>query len=77
MPVTIEIARERATVNNHEWTSTNPNLVRLLTSCYPPLGISPSIPDPDLYLAQLVTQALGGIITDEGTPPAFDPNVVY
>ena len=77
MPVTIEIHGERATITDREWTSPRPSLTRLLTSFAPPFGVSPAIPGVDLYLAQLVIDALGGTMIDEGEPPPFDPTVVY
>lgn len=34
-------------------------------------------PYPDLTRAKQVAEWMKGTITDEGTPPPFDPNVVY
>ena len=76
MPATIRVNSSTATVQDCEWQSTDPMLLMFLNALQDPMGLSPSIADPDLYLAQEAIANIGGELIAH-TPEPYDPQMVY
>lgn len=63
-------------INDHEWTSTDKDLERLLNSMIDPAGPSGADPYPDKTYAMEAIEALGGRIVEASPPDHPPPGVI-
>jgi len=77
MSVTIQVLKERATIDGYRWTGADPSLVELLNAMLDQYGPSGADPNPDLTAAKVAAEELGGEIIDAGEPPEYVEGRVY
>ena len=74
--VKIMVLGKEATVRDYRWKTEWPPLLALLNSFVPIEGDTPADPHPDLTVATMVVEALGGEIL-EADPVEHVPGRVY
>ena len=74
--VKIRIGAQEATIDGYKWQTDDPTLLALLNSFFPWHGPGGADPHPDLTVATMVVEALGGEIL-EADPVEHVPGRVY
>lgn len=67
---------QTAEINELEWTCDDPMLKQMLDTFYPYEGFSPSMGDPDLYIAKSAIEKIGGKIVHHDEVE-YDPDMIY